>query len=109
MLEHDLRRAEDMPGGNEADVDLAQADHLAIGDRAAARLLAIAAAHDRQRLGRRPDLSMAAARMVAMAGGDERAWPGLRRVDPRVGRLDVDAFGKRLDPGTEAGHRELYA
>src|SRR4051794_10859731 len=52
---------------------------------------------------------MAAAGMVAMAVGDQGARLRLRRIDPGVGRLDVDAFGKRLDPGTEAGHRELYA
>ena len=33
MLEHDLRGAEHVAGGNEADVDLADADALAIGDR----------------------------------------------------------------------------
>ena len=35
MLQHDLRRAEHMAGGDEADVDLADADGLAIGDRTA--------------------------------------------------------------------------
>ena len=37
---------------------------------------------------------MAAAGMVAMAVRDERARPGLRWIDPRVGRRDVDAFGE---------------
>ena len=106
MLEHDLRRAEHMAGGNEADLDLADPDALAIGDRLA-RLLAVAHAHDRQRLGRRPHRAMPAAGMVGMAVGDQRAGLGLRRIDPGVGGPHVDAFGIRLDPGTEAGHCEL--
>ena len=74
MLEHDLGRAEHMAGGDEADVDLADPDRLAISDRPA-RLRAVAHVHDRQRLGRRPHLAMAAAGMVGMAVGDQRARP----------------------------------
>ena len=107
MLEHDLRRAEHMAGGDEADVDLADAEALAIGHGFAV-LLAIAGRHDRQRLRRRPDFAVSAARMVGMAVRDERACLRLRRIDPRVGGAHVDAFGKRLYPGTEARHRELY-
>ena len=106
MFEHDLRRAQHMAGGNEADIDLADADGFAIGDRLPV-LLAVADAHDRQRFGRRQHLAMAAAGVVGMAVGDQRPGLGLRRVDPGVGRAHIDAFGKSLDPGTEAGHCEL--
>src|SRR4051812_15035425 len=51
---------------------------------------------------------MAAAGMVGMAVGDERPGLGHVRIDPGVGRPYVETFGKRLDPGTETGHRELY-
>src|SRR5512147_1979761 len=96
-----------MARGNEADVYLADAKAFAIGDRIAV-LLAVADAHDRQRLRRRPDRAVPASRMVGMAVGNERAllWP--RGIDPRVRRAHVNAFRKRLYPGTEARHRELY-
>ena len=47
---------------------------------------------------------MAAAGMIGMAVGDQRPGLGLRGIDPGVGRLHVNAFGERLDPGTETGH-----
>ena len=97
-----------MAGGDEADLDLADPHALAIGDRPRV-LLAVAHAHDRQRLGRRPHLAMAAARMVAMAVGDQSARLGLRGIDPGIRRAHVDAFGKRLDPGTQAGHCGIIA
>src|ERR1700712_3161625 len=42
--------------------------------------------------------------MIAMAVRDQsfRLWP--RRIDPSVGRRDVNAFGERLHPGTETRH-----
>ena len=103
MLEDDLGRTEDMAGGDEADVDLADADGFAIGD-GVGRLLAVADVHDRQRLGGGPHRAMAAAGMVGMAVGDERAVLGLRGIDPRVGGFDEDALGKGLDPAAETGH-----
>src|SRR3546814_9569990 len=73
-----------------------------------ARLRSVAALHDRQRLRRRPDGPVAAARVIGMAVGDERTRLGTARIDPGVGGFHINAFGKRLDPGTETGHRELY-
>jgi len=107
MFEHDLGGTEDVAGGHEADVDLAQPEHLAISGRAPV-LRPVAALDDGERLGRRPDLAVAAPRMVGMAVGDERARLRLGRIDPGVRRLYVDAFGKRLYPGTQTGHCELY-
>src|SRR3954464_9075783 len=92
-----------MAGGDEADFDLAEPDRLSIGKWIAA-LRAVAAVHDRQRLRGRPDRAVAAARMIAMAVGDERSSLGPGRVDPGVGRGHVNAFGERLHPGTETGH-----
>ena len=53
MLEHDLRAAEHVPGRQQAHRDVADRYALAIGERLqrAARRLAIALAHDRERLG----------------------------------------------------------
>jgi hypothetical protein len=51
---------------------------------------------------------MAAAGVIGMAVSHERARLRLARIDPGVGGLYIDAFGKRLDPGTETGHQELY-
>ena len=97
-----------MAGGDEADLDLAEPHALAISHRPAV-LLAVARRHDRQRLGRRPHLAMPAAGVIGMAVGDQRARLGLRRIDPGVGRPYIDAFGKRLDPGTQAGHCGIIA
>src|SRR4249919_3437704 len=47
---------------------------------------------------------MAAAGMVGMAMGDQRAILGSRRIDPGIRRFHVNAFRKRLDPAAEARH-----
>ena len=107
MVEDDLGRAEDVAGGHEADVDLADPDHFAISDRPP-RLGTVAAFHDREGLGRGDHLAMAAAGMIGMAVGDQGERFGLGGIDPGVCRPDVDAFGKRLYPGTETRHHELY-
>ncbi len=106
-IEDDLRAPEHMARRDEAYVDLTNADGLAIGN-GSARLLAVARGHDRQRLGRRPDLRVSASGMVRMPVRDERLALRPRRIDPRISRADIDAFRKRLYPGTEARHRELY-
>src|SRR5438876_390336 len=49
MLHHYLRAAEHVTGGDEAHVDLADADRLVIGDALPARLRAVTCLHDRQR------------------------------------------------------------
>ena len=54
MLHHDLSRAEDMAGGHEAHVDLADADRLIVSNGLSV-LRPIARPHDRQRLGRGED------------------------------------------------------
>jgi len=90
----------------EQGIDFADAHGLAIGDRPA-RLLAVAGVHDLERFGRCPHLSMAAAGVVAMAVGDQRLRLGFGRIDPGVRGAYVNAFGMRLDPGTQAGHCEL--
>jgi hypothetical protein len=46
--------------------------------------------------------------MIGMAVRDEGAFLRLRGIDPRIRRTNVDALRKRLYPGTEARHRELY-
>ena len=107
MLQHDLRRAEDMAGGDEADVDLADADRLVIGDRLPV-LRPVARLHDRQRLGRRQHRAVAAARMVGMAVGDQARALGCEGSIHASAGAHVDALGVGLDPGTQSRHRELY-
>jgi hypothetical protein len=106
VLQDDLGRAKHMAGGNEAYVDVAHSDRLAIGGRLRV-LLPVAESHDRKRFGRRKHRSMPSARMVAMAVGDQRPGLGLRGIDPGVGRAHIDALGKDLDPGTQTRHCEL--
>src|SRR5918993_4891976 len=108
MFEDDLRRSEDVAGRPEADVHLADPHGFAISDRIAV-LVAVAGRHDRQRFRSRPALRVPAARVIGMAVRDEGPGLRLRGIDPRVGGAYVDAFGKRLYPGTEACHRELYS
>ena len=108
VLKHDLRAAEHMAGGDVADIDLADADAFRHKRSAWPDLRPVANFHDRQRLGRRQHCAMAAARMIAVAVGDQRLGLGLRWVDPRVGGPHVDALRVRLDPGTQARHCELY-
>ncbi len=92
-----------MPRGDEANCDLTEPDRLAIGHWIGA-LMPIAHVHDRQRFGRRPHRAVTAARMIGVPMRHQRAFLGLRGIDPRVGGFDIYAFGKRLDPITEARH-----
>ena len=87
VLEHDLRRAEHMAGGHEADVDLADADRLVIGDRLPV-LRPVAHLHDRQRLRRRQHRAMPAARMIGMAVRDQRLrpWAATGSIHASAGR-----------------------
>ena len=103
VLQHDLRRAQDMAGGHEPRGDVAQPHGLAIADRLAV-LVAIARRHDRQRVGRRQDGAMPAAGVIGMAVRDQRAWLGLGRIDPSIRGGNVDALATGIDPGTETRH-----
>ena len=97
MLKQDLRRAQHMTGGQKADLDSAQPNTLAIGDRRSIGR-AIAQPHDRQSLGRRPADAMAAASMIAVAMGDQRAIDRHRRIDPGIRRPDINPARGRFDP-----------
>ncbi len=72
MLEHDLGRAEDMAGGDEADVDLAEPDRLAIGDRPRLSAARSGTSMIASVSGVAQTSLMAAAGMIGMAVGDER-------------------------------------
>ncbi len=95
--QQDLGGTEDMAGGHIADRDAVHADFFAIGHRRARRG-AVAQGHDRQRFLRRPDMAVAAARMIGMAMGDERAFLRDGGIDPGIGRADIDAGGVGFDP-----------
>ena len=90
----DLRRAEHVAGRMEAHLRAAERDGLAIADRLRrpGEALAVAQAHDVERLLRRQHGAMAGPRVVGMAVRNQ----GL--LD-RAGRIDVEAAGLAADPG----------
>jgi hypothetical protein len=51
---------------------------------------------------------MPAACMIGMAVRDQSPRLRLGRIDPSIGWANVNAFGKRLNPGTQAPHQEIY-
>ena len=80
-VEHDLRRAEDMPGGSEPHADAVdralRAERLRL--EGAGALRPHAHLHDLDGFGRRQHGGVAGARMVAMAVRDDGAVDGARR------------------------------
>src|SRR3546814_16486792 len=81
-----LRGAEHMARRHEAHADIADPDLFAIADGLRMSRLAITRAHDGERLRRGEHMAVAAARMVRMAVGDERAFRRKRRSDPEIPR-----------------------
>ncbi len=98
IFEQYLRRAEYMTGGHERRFHITDDDTLTISHGGPTRLFAIAHAHDRERLGRRPHGAMPAACMIGMAMRDERTRHRARRVYPRIGRGNVNSVRMRFDP-----------
>jgi predicted TPR repeat methyltransferase len=94
----DLRGAQHMTGGMEAHVHAAETNRLAIGGELprAAKILAIAQRHDGERLARGEDRAMAAARMIGMGVGDERARHRPHGVHVKIARRAVKAGGRGL-------------
>ncbi len=91
----DLRRAEDMAGGMQRDVDAAEAKGLAIGQRPAViagEILAVAQAHDGQRLARRQHRAMAGAGVIGMAVGDHGAGHRPHRIDEEIARRAIKSL-----------------
>ena len=73
MIEHDLRRSQHMAGGNEADLDLAHPDRLAIADRMPGLRRRSAPSMIASVSGVAHTALMPAARMVGMAVRHQRA------------------------------------
>src|SRR3546814_1014379 len=69
---------------HEGHADIADPDLFAIADGLRMSRLAITRAHDGERLRRGEHMAVAAARMVRMAVGDERAFRRKRRIDPEI-------------------------
>src|SRR6516225_9287752 len=101
VVEHDLGAAEYMTRRHQSQAHFADQQDLAAGERLqdAARPLAIARLHDRDRLGRRQHLLVAGASVVAVPMGDDGARPRPRRIDVEVARLAVEPGRRRHDPG----------
>ena len=97
-----------MPGGMEFDVDVAEPDFLAIGDRlrGACEILAIAQPHHVERFLRRQHRAMAWAGVVGMAVGDYGALDGSNRIDmekpPGLQQRPAGA-GNRMSCGRMSG------
>ena len=104
MFEHDLGGSQHVPGGGQPDRDIADADLLAIGRRLqrVARGVAVAGAHDGERAGGRQHGGVARARMIGMRVGDHRPRHRARGIDMEIARLDIEALGRRPDPGLGA-------
>ncbi len=95
MLQHHLRRAENMAGGDQAQADIADLQGFVVFQRlrSGLHLGAIAYAHDRQRRRSRERACVAGARMVGMAVRDHRALDRLGRVDEKPAGLDKSPCG----------------
>ena len=87
-----------MTGGHERRFHITDDDTLTISHGGPTRLFAIAHAHDRERLGRRPHRAMPAARMIGMAMRNQRTRHGARRVHPRIGGGNINTVRMRFDP-----------
>ena len=94
MFDRDLRRAEHVAGRVEGDGDAADRDSLSQpgGLRRAGKIVAIAQAHNVERLLRRHNVAMSGAGMVGVAMGDQRALDGPDRIDEEIAGRAIQAF-----------------
>ncbi len=102
VCQHCLRRAEDVAGRREADLDVADPHALAVFQRLLVGIGHVleTRAHDRQRFGRGQRLAMARPRMVAVAMRDHRARHGEGRIDIEIARFAIEAARRRIEPRT---------
>jgi hypothetical protein len=100
-FEHHLGGAEDVAGRHQAQGDAVDVARLAVGQRveAAARLVAVAGAHDLERVGRGEHGGVVGPGVVGVAMGDHRAVDGALRIDVELARGAVEALGRRVQPG----------
>jgi hypothetical protein len=100
MLDHDLRRAQDMTGRGKPQRHLAELDRLAVGERAmdGAGTIPKPEPHDGQRLRRRQHLAVAGPGMVAVAVADDRARYRAQGVDEEAAGTDVQPLRTDLQP-----------
>ncbi len=89
-----------MPGRHQTHGDAADPARLAVGERLhpAARALAVAPAHDRQRLRRRQHRAVAGPRVVAVAVRDDGAAHPTAGIDEEIARLAIQAGLGYLEP-----------
>src|SRR6266851_1873226 len=100
IVDYRLGAAEDVAGRRQADRYIADRQLLAIAGRLhrPAGALAIALAHDRDRLGGGEHAVMAGPGMVAVAVRDDRALHRLHRVDMKATGLAIKPGRGRADP-----------
>ncbi len=99
-FEHDLGRAQDVAGGNEADRDAADGARLSqlSALEAPGAVRAETQLHHLDGLSGGEHGAMAGARVIAVAMRDDRAGNGARGVDVDVRRLAVEAALGRVQP-----------
>jgi hypothetical protein len=104
-VDHHLGGAQYVPGGDEPHGDAPDLQRLAIGQRLAVAEAPLPQpeAHDGQRVCRGEDGSMAGARVVRMAMGDDGAGDGPGGIDVEIARHAIETCGFGPEPGLEAG------
>src|ERR1700730_2567682 len=100
VVEHDLRAAQHVTGGNEAHPDPVDRDGFAIVERLqrTSGQLAATRLHDRDRARRREHALVAWPGMVAMPVCDDGALHGEQRVDVKAAGLAIEPGRRCLDP-----------
>src|SRR5580692_8839469 len=101
VVEHDLRAAQHVTGGDEAYPDPVDRDGFAIVQRLqrTSGQLAVTRLHDRNRARRREDALVAWPGMVAMPVRDDGALHREQRVDVKAAGLAIEPGRRCLDPG----------
>jgi hypothetical protein len=96
LFHRDLRRAQHMAGRMPAHRDAVDGDSLAIGRllRRAGEILAVADAHDVERLARRHHMRMAGPGMVGMAVRDQRPLHRTDGIDEEIAGRAIEALGR---------------
>ena len=89
-----------MAGRRQADVDVAETDGFAVGQRLlrGIRHILEAGAHDGERFGRGEGGTMARPGMITMSVRDECTRNRHGGIDIEVARLAVEAAGRRIEP-----------
>ena len=100
VFDHNLRRAEDVPGRHQPHRDISGFEWFAIGKslHGVTRHRAKPDFHDGHRVSRGKNRLMAGPRMVGMAMGDDGALNGRMRIDVEIARHAIETARIRSEP-----------